>query len=181
MLLLPCWRENEDNGADADAARAEAADPAAPVPEAAPAPPVPQAAPAPPAGERPIARAGRAQRETQLQMRIPDPIGGEIRYNLKGMFFTAFCPRHGDFCRRQRQATAGKRAGSGRPLGNLLSWLAAAEEFDTQEAHVGSKVASLAKRKEVREWFEQVPNSNVLLEYERASEAGEDAEPTRVT
>ncbi|CAE7781386.1 unnamed protein product [Symbiodinium sp. CCMP2456] len=182
VAALLAFAENADNDADADAPGADAAIPAAPAPEAAPAPPAerpiapaPEAAPAPPA-ERPIARAGRAQRETQLQMLIPDPIGGEIRYNLKGMFFTAFCPRHGEFCRRQRQATAGKRAGSGRPLGNLLSWLAAAEEYDTQEAHVGSKVAGHEKRKEVREWFMQVPNSNVLLEYERASEAGEDAE-----
>ena len=172
LLALP---ENPDGpnhpaGEDAPAPRA-AADAAAAAP----------AAPAAPAAARPLGRGGRAQREAQVQMLIPDPIGGEIRYNLKGKFFTAFCPRHGEFCRRQRQATAGKRAGSGRPLGNLLSWLAAAEEYDTQEAHVGNRVAGLEKRQEVRAWFTDVPNSNVLLEYERPLEAGEAPEPAKVT
>ncbi len=105
---------------------------------------------------------------------------GEIRHNARLSFLRAHCPQHGLECRRQRQTTAGRRRGQGRPLGALICWLQEAGNHPTQAEHVASVTAGFAQRQAARQFLKTVPGSERFFTYERdatASDLGDGEEP----
>ncbi|CAE7321324.1 unnamed protein product, partial [Symbiodinium sp. CCMP2592] len=122
--------------------------------------------------------AGRAPRQAEIVFDMKDfGLDAEIRFNAKG-FLRAHCkcPGHGQSCRRQRQTTAG-RAGAGRPVGSLITWLRSADQASNQAEHVAMGTETHAARSEARAWFEGLAGSNVILDLERPRGPQEPAEP----
>ena len=104
---------------------------------------------------------------------------GELRYNSKLRFLRAHCYVHGSECRRQRQTTAGRKYGSGRPIGALVAWLQDGVNHSTQAEHVACGTASFQKRKEAREFFVRQGGSDRFLAYEREAKAAEGGDEPR--
>lgn len=98
-------------------------------------------------------------------------------------------PRRGRNCKLTRQMAAAKRsnmpAGTGRPLGLAIAWLAgSSEEARTQTDHVHDprfRKPSLLERRAARVAFKELaadrPEAQAILDAERPKLAGEDSEP----
>ena len=118
------------------------------------------------------------------EVSFPTP-KGELRYNISGKYFMAYCRKH-EYCHRQRtsRASQGQSAahrGQGRPLGALYAWLCSADEFRTREQHMKARVANLATRQSARRDFLNVTGApEFSTDCERAKEAEEPDEPPSI-
>ena len=106
---------------------------------------------------------------------------------------TAFCPKHED-CRKNRTvrefagggravAPGTARAGQGRPVGLLMAWLRAADEYGDMEAHTAPMVTEMltrGARRQAREIFKARPGAEEFLSHERPRRDGEDDEPLEI-
>lgn len=117
----------------------------------------------------------RATKVPEEVFLLPEPVGGEIRYNVRG-FLRAHCPAHGPTCTRQRQTTQGKSYGSGRPIGMLVAWLEDASRCKSKAEHVAQPPQAFLRRQAARELFQSWPGSGGMLGHERPQSAIESSE-----
>jgi len=68
------------------------------------------------------------------------------------------------------------RFGAGRPLGHLVAWLSAGNEFSNADGHKAF-VPSFEQRRASRASLRALPNSEIWLARERAVRDGEAFEP----
>lgn len=165
------------SASDHPALDANVADPAAASSSAtAPAPP-------PPLPKR-AARRAHGVRDTSGAniTRIEIPGHGELVYYHDLEAIQAKCtePGHGD-CRKQRTIKPGSKAGQGRPIGLLVSWLMQGSQFPSQAEHSHSCKPSLDQRVEARNVFMGLDEAESFLAFERAKGSNEDDEPVRIS
>lgn len=98
-----------------------------------------------------------------------------IRYNARSNMFVEWCACHSR-CRHSKVASAGKKAGSGRPLGHLMAWLLEGHDASGREGHIQCAPPSLERRKEGRRRLMQLEGAAGLLSQEVAG----DGEPETV-
>ena len=95
--------------------------------------------------------------------------------------FQAECTVHEGRCALTRKGRDAKRADKGRPLGLLMSWLAAAPIVDTREEHFEADVVApdYERRRFFREELAAVEGSQALFQFERGwdPEGGDPWEP----
>ncbi len=108
-----------------------------------------------------------------------------IRYDHKDNAFVAYCGKHrAAACTLTRQANAGRKAGSGRPLGLMFWWLSACgrDEHDTstKAPHRGLRKPSQAERLAARAELANLANGPVLMAFEAAIPEGDCPEPSTV-
>lgn len=111
----------------------------------------------------------RATKVSEDVFHIPQPIGGDLRFNQRG-FLRAHCDNpdhtvHGP-CTRQRQVTKGRR-GAGRPIGSLIAWLQDSDRCKTRAEHIAQPAQSFARRKQARELFASWTGAAQMLAKER--------------
>lgn len=104
-----------------------------------------------PRKERVAESTGRAPKQHEPMIIVPGL--GELRFSERGNFLRAVCAWHGPECKRQRQATRGRKRGSGRPVGALIAWLRAGATCKDQLNHVCETTATFDQRKSARDWF----------------------------
>ena len=134
---------------------------------------------------KPAARAARrthGPRNVENIAKISIPGHGELVYYMDLEAIQARCsdPGHGD-CRRQRTTKAGARAGQGRPIGLLVSWLMQQSDFGSQHEHGHLCHPNLDQRREAREAFQQLEGADEFSSFERDKRRGEDDEPAQIT
>ncbi len=116
-----------------------------------------------PRKERAEETTGRAPRQHEPMIIVPGL--GELRFSERGNFLRAVCGWHGPECKRQRQATRGRKRGSGRPVGALIAWLRAGAACKDQLHHVCEATATFDQRKAARDWFcSTSPAANAFCE-----------------
>ena len=118
---------------------------------------------------------------------------GRFRYYKHTKALIAVCPLHAD-CRMERTCRAREGldalgavnpksmwAGQGRPIGILGSWLKAATEFDTQQAHIKNFRHTHECRLQAREEFMCLPGAAEFSRMtERVRRRDEPEEPERI-
>ena len=146
-----------------------------------PSPLVPPPAPAAEAAAIPAPRAPGFHDGPRLAMpRVDWADGGamhSIRYNAIDGDMIAYCGHHGQMCRRTKTCKAGRKFGSGRPVGFLVAWL---------KAHAADKASHCVAqpcdfifedRSAARAEFAALPGAQLLLNFERPPFDGEGDEP----
>eukprot|EP00971_Amphidinium_carterae_P351871 6492314-Amphidinium_carterae.1 len=105
--------------------------------------------------------------------------GGRIAFYCKG-FFQATCETHYR-CVLTRTSMAGRRAGQGRPLGLLTSWLAMGPTVVDKASHWDAAAwPNHATRHEHRTLLAQLEGGIEMLSFERDQREDEPEEPDRV-
>ena len=100
-----------------------------------------------------------------------------LRYDHVDHAFIAYCGKHKDArCTATRTLNAGKRPGSGRPLGFLVAWLLCGGDHSTKEQHIEMPVPSKMLRRAARNYLKAQPASPALFALE-APQEDEDNEP----
>lgn len=179
--------EEEDADSDSSAPSAPPTPPAAPA--APPVPlqhglaPLPPAAPAVPQALRlPGAEAPRRGQFPTMGVKIEHRgYTHTVRFDFPGLNFVAQCGKHGPQCRQHRRSLAGRKKGSGRPIGYLVGWLFKCDLFDGPNAgqlhvHDKRKIPSFFERVAARDVFSRLPGAQAFLELESAHEEGEPEE-----
>ena len=110
------------------------------------------------------------------RIRIPG-CGYLVHYPLDENI-VAVCPLHTD-CKKKRTLKSGNRAGQGRCLGFLVSWLQSGSEYRDQKHHVNGFATTLPKRQRARQDFMQLPNADHWGTKERPKASEEPDEPVR--
>ena len=104
---------------------------------------------------------------------------GQIRYYVKTRRLVAHCHHAGHgHCRKEKLAFEGARPGQGRPLGVIMAFLAAANDYEDHDIHLAVfTVVSFEDRVAGRNLLKGVAGSEVLFQYERKQRPGEGEEP----
>ena len=119
-------------------------------------------------------------RSTENREVFAFPDGSELHYYFLSGSMVAFCRHrqdlHAQGC-RESATTQPKRRGTGRPIGMLVAWLQACDQYEDKSSHVHSCMPSLDARKSAREFFNGLPGSASFSLYETRKEAGDPDEP----
>lgn len=176
-LMSDAEEESEASGAAASSGQAAAAPASAPAEVVAPPPPPPSAAPADGAH-----RDARPRRGATATVQTD---GGSLSYYPSKSAFEAVCdnPHHGRcVLTRTSKAKPDNRSGmtqGGRPVGFMLSWLAAGQGLPSKAAHWAPEVLAqpLGARAAMRRLAATTPSGRTLLSCERPAAEGEAPEP----
>ena len=141
---------------------------------------LPEPPPEPPRAFRARARGGVRDVHNREIFDMEDI--GQLRYYPSLEVITAFCPLrstlHSPDCRIQRTVRPKKR-GAGRPIGFLVGWLQKADDYSSAWSHIHGCKPSFEERKQARELFDSLPDSEDFSTFEMPPPEGEEPEPLR--